>query len=219
MKIEKSMLKTLWYEDEDGKEIKCDEDEVDPKGAAYFVSRFPLCIRTKYYRLIKQENVDKCTHDRKYITHSNDCTDDYEKRICNFCGGTQVRKKGSSHWPKKWQAYGSRLSFEFESTANDQDTIIAMVNSGDYTLSEALIVYSEACERCMNVLVYKYTNCKDGYPEFSDEWKKAGTCCQFCKDEGFTRPYRDEDCIKPACDTPTSKSSKSNEMTCCPTNE
>ena len=66
----------------------------------------------------------------------------------------------------------------------NQDIIMAMVNSGDYTLSEALAVYADACERCANVLAYKYLNGKDGYPEFSEEWKKCNTVCDFCKGTG-----------------------------------
>lgn len=40
---------------------------------------------------------------------------------------------------------------------------------------------STACERCMNVLAYKYLNGADGYEEYSDEWKKCNTECDFCK--------------------------------------
>lgn len=64
-----------------------------------------------------------------------------------------------------------------------QDVIMAMVNSGDYTLSEALVLWSQSCERCMNVLSYKYLDGKDGYPEYSDEWKRCGTTCKFCEHE------------------------------------
>lgn len=66
----------------------------------------------------------------------------------------------------------------------NSDVILGMANSGDYTLGEAIAVFARACERCMNVLAYKYTNGKDGYPEFSEEWHKAGTMCDFCKGEG-----------------------------------
>ena len=67
--------------------------------------------------------------------------------------------------------------------SGNEDVIIAMVNSGDYTLSEALMLWSKCCERCMNVLAYKYLNGKDGYKEYSEEWLKCPTVCQFCKDE------------------------------------
>ena len=68
-------------------------------------------------------------------------------------------------------------------TWNDEKTILAMEKSGDFTLSEAIIVYATACEKCMNVLVHKYTNGEDGYAEYSEEWKKCGTSCKFCRTE------------------------------------
>lgn len=61
--------------------------------------------------------------------------------------------------------------------------ILAMANSGDYTLSEAIYVYGNACERCANALFYKYMNGEDGYPEGSEEWHKCNTKCEFCTDE------------------------------------
>lgn len=64
-----------------------------------------------------------------------------------------------------------------------QECIRAMVDSGEFTLVEAEYVYSHACERCMNVLLDKYTG-KDGYKEFSDQWYKAGTECDFCRGTG-----------------------------------
>lgn len=65
----------------------------------------------------------------------------------------------------------------------NEDVILAMANSGDYTLSEAIGVYANACERCTNVLAYKYLNGTGGYPEYSEEWKKCNTICDFCKGE------------------------------------
>jgi len=67
--------------------------------------------------------------------------------------------------------------------SGNEDVIMAMVNSGDYTLSEALAVWANACERCMNVLAYKYLNGTDGYEEYSEEWKRCPTECDFCKGE------------------------------------
>ena len=61
---------------------------------------------------------------------------------------------------------------------------VAMVNSGDYDLYEALGVLAHCCERCYNVLLYKYLKDDDGYPEYSEEWKKANTVCEFCRKEG-----------------------------------
>ena len=64
----------------------------------------------------------------------------------------------------------------------NQDVILAMANSGDYTLSEAMALYASCCERCMNVLAYKYLDGKDGYAEYSDEWKDCNTVCRYCKE-------------------------------------
>ena len=64
----------------------------------------------------------------------------------------------------------------------NQDVILAMANSGDYTLAEAIALYASCCERCTNVLAYKYLNGKDGYEEYSDEWEKANTVCRYCKE-------------------------------------
>lgn len=58
---------------------------------------------------------------------------------------------------------------------------VAMVNSGDYDLAEALAVLAESCERCMNVLYYRYLPDEDGYAEYSEEWKQANTVCEFCR--------------------------------------
>ena len=63
-----------------------------------------------------------------------------------------------------------------------QKCIVAMVNSGDYTLEEAIYVFTHSCERCMNVLLHKYLNGEEGYPEYSDEWKKCNTVCHFCEE-------------------------------------
>ena len=64
----------------------------------------------------------------------------------------------------------------------NQDVILAMANSGDYTLAEAMALYASCCERCCNVLAYKYLNGKDGYAEYGEEWKKANTECRYCKE-------------------------------------
>lgn len=62
-----------------------------------------------------------------------------------------------------------------------QRCIVSMVNSGDCTLEQAIYIYGHSCERCINVLLFTYLNEEDGYPEFSDEWKKTNTSCKFCE--------------------------------------
>ena len=64
---------------------------------------------------------------------------------------------------------------------------VAMVNSGDFDLSDALAVLAQCCERCCNVLWNKYLPEEDGYEEFSEEWYKANTVCEFCKDSDNRR--------------------------------
>jgi hypothetical protein len=85
--------------------------------------------------------------------------------------------------------YGSREILSGHSTWN-QETVLAMANSGDYSLKEAIIIYATACERCMNVLIHKYTNRTDGYEEYSEEWKKCGTSCKFCEDDFMGPEYQ-----------------------------
>jgi hypothetical protein len=99
-----------------------------------------------------------------------------------MCHGTQTKKRWH-FWPRKWSGYGSREIFSVHTTWNDEKVVLAMANSGDYTLAEAILVYTTACERCLNVIVYKYTNGTDGYAEYSEEWEKARTSCEFCRDE------------------------------------
>lgn len=60
---------------------------------------------------------------------------------------------------------------------------VAMVNSGDFDLYEALGVLAQTCERCTNVLWNRYLPDVDGYPEYSEEWKKCNTECEFCKEQ------------------------------------
>ena len=89
---------------------------------------------------------------------------------------------------KRMKKRGDSMTFKDVATFNTtfncgRDCIVAMVNSGDYKLDEAIYIYTHACERCMNVLEYKYSNGKEGYAEYSEEWKKCNTECDFCKDE------------------------------------
>ena len=85
---------------------------------------------------------------------------------------TIKNKKTDGHPDVTWTAHIG---------GGNQDVILAMANSGDYTLAEAIALYASCCERCMNVLAYKYLGGKRGYAEYSDEWKKCGTFCRYCK--------------------------------------
>lgn len=63
-----------------------------------------------------------------------------------------------------------------------EDLVLAIANTGEYSLSEAILIVVQSCERCMNALAHKY-NIGWGYPEHSKEWNKCGTSCEFCKEQ------------------------------------
>jgi hypothetical protein len=182
MKIDKSKLKILWYEDANGNMIETSDDDGIPKGALYQVSRFPNSLYTNHVELLNQEDVDKCKHPRKHVVPTYGWVEGIVGRKCNVCGGSQTKKKGLFHrWDKKWNGNGSRSVFTVHTTFSE-DLVLAMVKSGDYKLSEAIILASISCERCTNALRYKY-GLDDGYEEYSEEWKKANTSCTLCEEE------------------------------------
>ena len=182
MKINKEDLKTLWYEDENGNKLEHVEFSCEaPENAKYFASRFPCEVHEKHYKIIKQSDVDKCNHPRKYIVPTYGWVDGIVGRECKVCHGTQTKKKGILHrWGKKWDGGSSKETIAFISTYSE-DLVLAMANSGDYTLSESIIIAAMSCERCMNALAYKY-GLNWGYEEYSEEWQKCGTLCEFCRE-------------------------------------
>lgn len=157
MNIDLSKFKRFWFELEDGTKV----DEV-PEGYSGYVSywsAFP-CTFT--------EVMDS------YVFHPEKW---YEKLLLKIFPKLQI----------KWNTT-KRRTFRHACTCNTSyrsmsNVIIAMVNSGDYTLEEAIWICSKSCERCMNVLLYKYLNGTDGYEEYSEEWKKCNTECEFCKED------------------------------------
>jgi len=181
MKINKEDLKTLWYEDEKGNDLGYKGfDFGEPKNALYQVSQFPNQLTTTYLKRIKQEDVDKCKHPRKYIKSTYGWIDGIVGRECSLCHGIQTKKKGLFHrWGKKWNGDSSREVFSCR-MGWSEDLVLAMAKSGDYTLGESIIIAATSCERCMNVLRNKYG--LDGYEEYSEEWHKAGTSCKFCEE-------------------------------------
>lgn len=85
-------------------------------------------------------------------------------------------------------SYGEKdrvLTFNTNIGRGNGRLIVAMVNSGDYDLYDAIAVYASACERCMNVLWDKYLPGEDGYAEFSEKWHAANTVCDFCRGLGI----------------------------------
>lgn len=51
---------------------------------------------------------------------------------------------------------------------------------GHCGMQQAILISATSCERCMNALLWAYGT-PDGYPELSDEWRRSGTCCSFCR--------------------------------------
>lgn len=158
MKINYDKLnKKSWFEDANGNEIS--KEQIKDGEIAYYRSCFPLKIN--------DELSEYCYRPKNPII----------KFLC--------RKSNRFY---KWISKGKDRTFNhictFSTTYNSgQDCIVAMVNSGDFTLEQAIYVYANSCERCMNVLAYKYLDGKDGYEEYSEEWKKCNTVCDFCREE------------------------------------
>ena len=189
MKIDKSKLKLgVCYMDTDGIIVDIPSEVfVEKQNYPNIASKtvcFPLTVTTerRYY----YDNKDTCKHPLKFRKRTNGWIKGIKGCVCTACGKT---KTGKSHIPfafMKWD-YGSETYDGFATNVHvgkhSQKCIVAMVNSGDYELDEAIVVMATACERCMNVLAYKYLNCEDGYPEYSDEWKRCNTSCEFCENE------------------------------------
>ena len=154
-----------------------------PEGVVTYHSCFPLEVTEKIYKVHDKNEKSSCKHKRKWWEKDNDLIKGYKGHTCTACGCSQLRKWWQP-WGRKWD-YGTETTLLLEQHTGigggNQDLILAMVNSGDYTLKEAIAVLASACERCLNVLAYKYLNGADGYAEHSEEWKKCNTVCDFCK--------------------------------------
>ncbi len=185
MVIDKSKLRMgIWYEDEDGNMYRNDNDSVDrpnDKCTTYHVC-FPLEVSEHirgYY-----DNKDTCRHPLKYRERTFGCVKGIKGCRCKKCGREKVGKSWIPFVFMKWDSGADTYDMGTGHTyigGGNENIILAMANSGDYTLSEAIVTWANACERCMNVLAYKYTNGNDGYAEHSEEWKKTNTTCAFCE--------------------------------------
>ena len=155
MNIDLSKFKRFWFELEDGEKV--DEVPKDYKGYVSYWSAFP-CTFTE--------------HMDSYIFHPAHWWE-------------RILLKINPRLRDKWNVSKGRTfkrCCDFNTTYNGMsDVIVAMVNSGDYTLEEAIWICAKSCERCMNVLSDKYCG-KDGYAEHSEEWEKCNTVCEFCKE-------------------------------------
>lgn len=184
MVIDKSKLKLgIWYEDENGNMYRNDNGVGRPNSecTTYHVC-FPLEVREEIRGIY--DNKATCKHQLRYRKRTGGWIKGVKGCKCEKCGKTKVGKKFIPFAFMKWGDGAETYPIMTGNThIGNEDCVLAMANSGDYTLQEAMVVYANACERCMNVLAYKYLNGKDGYEEFSEEWKKANTVCDFCKDE------------------------------------
>ena len=178
-----STMPTLWYENDAGERWEPDLEsngypaEGLPSGFCYQHSQFPNVLRHTILRLVQESEVNECPHLEKDIEPTGGWVSGIEGRKCKQCGGSQT-KRVSDPWPQQWDAYGSQELAAMESSYSE-DLVLAMANSGDYTLSQAILVAANACERCMNSLAEKY-GLEWGYPEYSVEWERSRTECEFC---------------------------------------
>lgn len=183
MNIDKSKLKIgTWYIDDNGNVCKFNEYvRPNDKYSTYHIC-YPLDIHEKIRGVYN--NKDTCKHPLRYRKRTNGWVKGIKGCKCTKCGKEKVGKKFIPFAFMKWN--NGADTYDIMTTnhhlCNVDDIILAMANSGEYTLSEALVVFSCACERCMNVLEYKYTNGKDGYAEYSEQWEEANTICDFCKE-------------------------------------
>lgn len=183
MNIDKK-IPTLWYENEKRENfVPTKSDEDIPEGFIFQHVQFPCVLRYTILRTIQKEDVESCDHPKMHIIPAPEWTEGIEERECKKCCGTQTRKQGEP-WPEKWDAYGSRQIVSSESSW-PEDLVLVMAMTDEYTLSQAILIAANACERCLNVLAHKY-GLKWGYPEDSEEWKRARTSCQFCQNDEKT---------------------------------
>ena len=186
MKITKDMIPTLWYENEEGEKCMFDNGTTPPKGFIYQHSQFPLTLNHQILRAVVTDEVKSCPHHEKDVKPTGGWIDGVEGRECVNCNGTQTRNT-SEQWPDKWDAHGSR-DIMTGSSSYPQDLVLAMANSNDWDLSEAIIIAANSCERCMNALAEKY-GLKWGYKEFGEEWQKCNTSCEFCKSDPKSKKF------------------------------
>lgn len=187
LNIDPSQLHTLWFENEKGDkkylDLSTDHflDDVavfTREGYIYQHSMFPQEVNHKVLKMVTRQAVDACSHPSENIKVTHGWRDGMFGRECHYCFGTQT-KQTDDPWPVQWTAGGSREIFNSTSSWSDK-LVLAMANSGKYKVSEAILIAAQACERCLNVLLYQY--CGDaGYAEESEQWQACRTQCLFCE--------------------------------------
>lgn len=154
MNIDLNKFKLFWFELEDGAVV--DELPENYSGYVSYWTAFPCQF--------SEEMMSYNYHPKKW----------YEKLLLKI--NPKLQKKWNL---TKDRTFKSTITFH-SGYKSMSDVIVAMVNSGDYTLEQAIWICAKSCERCMNVLSDKYLG-KDGYAEYSEEWKRCNTVCDFCK--------------------------------------
>lgn len=163
MKIDLSKFKTHWFEDKEGNVIEEKGNECIAENTNEDILFYHHAFPCQFVETIDEY----CWHPKNPLI----------KWICKNRKIYNILSKG------KDKTFKTILTVN-TTYGSGSDCIVAMVNSGDYTLEQAIWIYANACERCMNVLLHKYLNGKEGYEEYSEEWKKAHTSCMFCQKEG-----------------------------------
>lgn len=171
MNIDLTKLKRFhWFEDEEGNVYDAKGDLPNDKSFFTYHVVDPCVYR---------EQVDSYTCHPEYEHENNP----FYQAMLHFKWFRRLMKyKYRDHMTFK-PFFSGNVGFNSKFS---QECIVAMVNSGDYTLSEAIYVYCNSCERCTNVLLYKYLDGAEGYPEFSEEWHKCNTECDWCRNTDKT---------------------------------
>lgn len=75
---------------------------------------------------------------------------------------------------------GSSTNLGYGESSWSDDVVTAMIRSNEWTAEDALMVYAQACSRCMNVLANHYLGDGEGFKFGSDEYWNTNTCCEMC---------------------------------------
>ena len=200
MVIDVSKLHCLWLENDEGEvwtypEGGCPGSQ--PEGFIYQHTKFTHELRHNVLRSVVQAEVEACDHDPTYVKRTGGWIDGIKGRECMKCCGTQTADEGGE-WPEKWDANGARdymgggCTYPVElalaiSRPSLKERLISASRGffflKTYPLDVAIRIAADNCERCLNVLLYKYGQ-NDGYREFSKAWHKCGTECHFCEHLG-----------------------------------
>ena len=171
MKIDLTKLKMYsWFEDEEGNVYKNEPSNVLDKPYYTYHVVSPMTY---------SEPVVAYTYHPSHLHENNSF---YHAMLCFGWFRRFMYKRMCKHPQKYDKTFRPIFTGQVHMGRWAEELILAMANSGDYSLSESIYICANACERCANALAYKYLNGKDGYAEYSDEWKRCNTECAFCKE-------------------------------------